>query len=137
MDPITSGPASEFETSRTTTFDHGKEATASLTDKGRDMASTLVDKAKDAASTVATKTQEVASTVAHRTSEVASQVGHRTGEAARTVVHKVEAGSQYLREQGVGGVVDDVTQTIRRHPLPALAIGFTFGFLLANVLRRR
>jgi len=113
-----------------------REEAASFTDKAREAASTVVEKAKDVTSTVTDKIEEATSAVAQKASDVTSAVSHRTGEAIDTVVDKVQAGGTYVRE-GVSSMAEDVGNLIRRNPLPSLAIGFTIGFLIAQITLRR
>ena len=41
---------------------------------------------------------------------------------------------RYLREEGLSGLASDLTDMIRRNPIPALLIGLGVGFLLARAL---
>jgi len=58
------------------------------------------------------------------------------GTAGHTVGSKLEAGGHYLEDRGLKGIGDDVTSIIRRHPVPALFIGFGIGILAARLFRR-
>jgi hypothetical protein len=58
------------------------------------------------------------------------------GTASHAVGSKLEAGGHYLEERGLKGIGDDVTLMIRRHPVPALFIGFGIGILAARLFRR-
>jgi ElaB/YqjD/DUF883 family membrane-anchored ribosome-binding protein len=58
------------------------------------------------------------------------------GSAAGAVADRLEAGGQYLQENSLGDMADDVAGLVRQHPLPALAIVFGVGFLLGSALRR-
>ena len=55
-----------------------------------------------------------------------------TGEA---VAEKLESGGRYLEEQGLQGIAEDLTNLIRRNPIPTLLIGIGVGFALARMLR--
>jgi hypothetical protein len=57
------------------------------------------------------------------------------GNAASTVADSLEQGGRYLREEGLGGMADDLTNTIRRNPLPAVLVAVAVGFLLARATR--
>jgi hypothetical protein len=58
------------------------------------------------------------------------------GAATEKVASTLESSGRYLQEEGLGGIVEDVTQLVRRNPLPALCLGFGLGFMLAWTLRR-
>jgi len=56
--------------------------------------------------------------------------------AGHTVGAKLEAGGHYLHEHGISGVADDITNIVRRNPIPTLLVGLGIGFLLARMARR-
>jgi hypothetical protein len=58
------------------------------------------------------------------------------GTAGHAVGSKLEAGGHYLEDRGLDGIGADVTSIIRRHPVPALVIGFGIGILAARLFRR-
>ena len=118
-------------------FDTG--AVGAAMGKAEETASNLTDKAKDAASAVADKARNLASQVSDRASEMASDVGDTVSQTAHQAMHRVsdgwEASRNYLQQEGFSGIADDVTNLVRRNPLPALFIGFGLGFLLARSMR--
>jgi len=129
------------------------------------MASNLGDKAKDATSAVANKAEGAASYVGHKAEDAASFVsgkaddatvavggGLRTlgstlrqkaphegmmGDASSAVANTLERTGRHLQEDGFRGIVDDMTNAIRRNPIPALFVGIGVGFLLARALTPR
>ena len=60
---------------------------------------------------------------------VISAAGHTVGE-------KLEAGGHYLEEHGLTGIATDVTDLIRRNPIPLLLCGLGIGFFAARMVRR-
>jgi hypothetical protein len=58
------------------------------------------------------------------------------GTAATSVANKLDAAGSYLQEKKVDHIVGDLTNTIRRYPIPALLIGLGIGYLLAGRMRR-
>jgi hypothetical protein len=58
---------------------------------------------------------------------------HSIGEAMAT---KLASGGQYLETHGVKGAGEDLTNLIRRNPIPALLVGVGIGLLLARMLKR-
>jgi ElaB/YqjD/DUF883 family membrane-anchored ribosome-binding protein len=101
---------------------------------GQGHEATLTEKAKDVASSVAEKAKDVASSVGDTAQEAYSSVSQRAGEAARTVEDTWEHGRRYVTEQGFSGMADDLTNLIRRNPIPALLVGFCLGFLVARTM---
>jgi hypothetical protein len=49
------------------------------------------------------------------------------------VAGALDSAGKYLQEEGVSGMAEDVTDMIRRHPIPALLVGIGIGYLLARV----
>ncbi len=64
--------------------------------------------------------------------EPSEGVLHHAGEA---VAAKLDSGGQYLETKGLQGAGEDLTNLIRRNPVPALLIGVGIGFLLARMLK--
>lgn len=58
------------------------------------------------------------------------------GTAGQVASDALHSGSQYLEENGLKGVSEDMTKLIRNNPVPAVLVGIGFGFLLAKVFRR-
>src|SRR6185295_615756 len=81
-----------------------------VAERVKDTAASLGDKAKDAAHTVAEKAKDVGSSV---------------------VANSLESTGRYLQEEGLKGIADDMTNMIRRNPIPALLVGVGVGFLIA------
>jgi hypothetical protein len=124
----------------------------SFTAKAQEAAGTAVDKAKQAAGAVAEKAKDVASAVGEKADSAVSSVGSGMqslagtlrdkapsggvlGGAASGVAGALESSGQYLEEQGLSGMAEDVTNLIRRNPIPAVLIGIGLGFLLARLTR--
>jgi hypothetical protein len=57
--------------------------------------------------------------------------------ASGTVAKTLDAGGDYMKQQGVGGMCQDLAGVIRRHPLPALVVAMGTGFLVARATSRR
>jgi hypothetical protein len=123
-------------------------------EKAKELTSSAVDTVKDAASSVAHSLGEAGSAVGDKANEATSAVGggmkslagsirqhtpHEgmLGTASTSVADTLESGGRYLQEEGLRGMADDVTNLIRRNPIPALLIGVGIGFLLAKVTTTR
>jgi len=112
----------------------GQEGTGSVMDKAKDVASNVVDRTKDLASNVAETAQDAASAVANKVEGMAATVSDTASCAAAKVGDTWQAGSEYVQEKA-GDMFEEMTILIRRHPIPALLVGFGIGFMLARVIR--
>jgi len=142
-------------TKRDQAFEHlgqAKQAAGAAADKAKDAASSIADKAKDAASHVGQAAGNVASTIGHKAEEATASVGCGMkslsetvrekgpesgvlGSAKESVACALESTGKYLEEKNLHGMAEDMTNLIRRNPIPALLLGFGVGFLLARALR--
>jgi hypothetical protein len=57
------------------------------------------------------------------------------GSAASRVADTLESGGKYLEQEGLTGMAGDVTNLIKRHPVPALLIAVAVGVLIARAIR--
>jgi hypothetical protein len=143
-------PTKFEETSRGKTPDNGGKG---VTDKAREMASNVADKARDAASNVADKAKDAASTLGQKAEDATHAVGSGMqslagtmrdklpqsgplGAATSTLAGGLESTGRYLQEEGLKGVAEDMTNLIRRNPLPAMFLGIGLGFILARAISR-
>ena len=142
----------------TTKRDIGQEA-----DKAKEAAGNVADKAKEAVGNVADKAKDMAAQAGHAVSNAATAVGHKAedavgsagrgmeslgekirekgpdhgvlGKATESVACALEKGGKYLEEKKISGMAEDLTELVKRNPIPALLIGFGLGFLLARTFR--
>jgi len=91
----------------------------------------MEEKAEQAAKAVGAGMESV-SCMIHK-NEPQSGVLHDVGE---TLAAKLESGGRYLESHGLTGVGEDVTNMVRRNPIPALLIGIGVGILLARMVKR-
>lgn len=125
-------------TSRFDTSSMGKTAQESATglkDKAQDAMSSLKSTASDLASTATDKARAAVNTVSEQASNLASNIGDQAQSAMHKVEDGWEAGRQYISEHGIQGMASDVSDLVRRYPLPALALGVCCGFFLARTMR--
>jgi len=144
---------------------NASQAVSNVADRAKEMASNLGDKAKDAGSAMANKAEGAASYVGHKAEDAASFVSGKAddataavggglrslgstlrqkapqegmvGDASSAVANTLERTGRHLQEEGFRGIVDDMTNAIRRNPIPALFVGIGVGFLLARALTPR
>jgi len=146
------------------TADRAKDMASGLADKAKDAASHMADKAKDAASHMADSAKDMASKAVHRVEGMANNAEQRAdsavhsvgsgmehladkirdkgphegvlGTATNRLASTLESGGHYLQEEGLAGMAEDLTNVIRRNPVPALFVGIGLGFLLARATSR-
>jgi hypothetical protein len=133
-------------------LDKAKDQASAGWDKTKDAASTAADKAKDAASHVGQAVSHAASAVGQKAEDATASVGQgiqhlgdrvkqsgphsgMLGRATDTVADALKDTGRYLEDKNLSGLAEDVTQLIRRNPIPALLLGVGIGFLLARTLR--
>lgn len=145
--------------------DHGKDLASSAASAARDVGSSLADAGRSAATAAqqavggATSTAGQALSSATRSAtqaadSAASRAGERVeslagtvreygphggvfGSATEGVAQGLERGGQYLQEEGVTGLAGDLTEMIKRNPIPALLFGIGLGFVLARLTSSR
>jgi len=125
----------------TETRNRPHEETGSMAEKARDLASTAGEKVRDVASNVGQKAEDATSAVASSMKSLAGTIresvahGGMLGAASSTVASTLESSGRYLQEEGLRGIGEDLTQLIRRNPIPALLLGVGLGYLLAQTRR--
>jgi uncharacterized protein YjbJ (UPF0337 family) len=98
--------------------------------------------AAEPSSAASTAAQQATSAVGEQLGSLADVIRDKApregtaGRAAGAVAEKLETAGSYLQEKKVEQVAGDVTELIRRYPLPALLIGLGLGYLVARTTRR-
>lgn len=110
------------------------------------------DKAQQAASAAMSKAQEIAGSAGKCVDEATAALGERVrsaagalrergphdgvlGTATSAVADSLEHTGRYIKEEGLAGMAEDVTELIRRNPIPAMLVGIGIGFVLARLFR--
>lgn len=127
------------------TMEKAGEAASTATEEAKGFISTAAqrtkDAAKDAASYVGDKAEHATEavgagieTLGDKVRRISPKEGmlHDAGEA---VAGTLESSGRYLEEHGLSGVGEDVTNMVRRNPIPALLIAVGIGFMLARITR--
>jgi len=145
-------------------LDRAKEEAGKGVDKAREAADRGMDKMRDAAghagqalSSAANAAggalSSAASTVGHKAEDVTSSVGtglQSLGEKVRekgpdsgllgkgkdAVAGAMDQAGRYIEDRNLTGMAEDVTNLIRRNPIPALLVGVGLGFLVGQLVRR-
>ena len=58
------------------------------------------------------------------------------GSAAQTVANQLDNAGSYLQDKALGNMTQDVSELIRRYPIPSLLIGVGIGYLLSRRAER-
>lgn len=125
------------------TAERPKDAGASLGDKEKDAAAAVAHTAEDAASYVGRKAEDTTAAVGCGLKSLGNTLRDNTprsgmvGEASSAVANTLESTGRYLQEGGLKGIAEDVTNLIRRNPIPFLVFGVGVGFLIARATTRR
>jgi len=89
------------------------------------------------------KTNEALNSVGQKMSSIAESIRQHAphegiiGSAATSVADNLQAGGEYLKQHGLPDMAEDVTQLIRRYPIPSLLVGAGLGCLIGMSLKRR
>jgi hypothetical protein len=78
------------------------------------------------------KVQEVAHAVGQKAEDAKAAVGS----GMQSLGHKIESGGKYLQEEDLKSIAQDLTNVVRRNPIPAMLVGIGLGFLVGCALRR-
>ena len=133
-------------------LEKARDAAAGAGEKMKEGAGGVMEKVKDAASHAGQAVGNVASNVGQKAESAVGSVGHGMsalgekieekgpqsgflGKASHAVADALETSGHYLEEKKLSGMAGDLTDLIRRNPIPALLIGIGLGFLLARTLR--
>jgi hypothetical protein len=131
-----------------------QELASAVALKTENVASDVSQKAQDWAGNVADKAQETAAAAVHTTDDGLAAVGHQmnalgakvreaaphngtVGAAATVVADELQAGGQYLQGHGLEAIGKDLTEVVRKHPMPSVLVGFGLGCLIGMMLLQR
>lgn len=109
-----------------------EDAAAYVGHKAEDAASYTGQKAGDASAAVGSGLRSLGNTVRERGPE-----GGMTGDASEAIANTLESSGRYLQEEGLKAMTEDVTNLIRRNPIPALLLGVAAGYLAGKAMTRR
>jgi ElaB/YqjD/DUF883 family membrane-anchored ribosome-binding protein len=132
--------------------------------KAQDFAQAAGQKAQEFAHAAGQKVQEAAAAAGHKAQDAAATVGHKAEDATAAVGRGLETAAdkvreklphegmlgraseavadtlgrtgRYIEERNIRGIANDVTEVIRRNPIPAVLVAVGLGFLLGRTLRR-
>jgi len=123
--------------------DKAKDTAGDMVEKAKDAAGNLVDKAKDTASNLGQKAEDATHAVGSGLQSLAGTVRGNMpkegmiGAASSSVAQGLETSGKYLEHEGLQGIAADMTNLVRRNPIPALLLGIGLGFILARATTSR
>jgi hypothetical protein len=131
-----------FSGSGSSMAESAKETAGRAGEAVKDAASGMGQKASDAGSYIAHKAEDATSAVGGSMKSLADTIRDKgphegmLGNCSSAVARTLESSGRELQEHGLSGIADDITATVRRHPIPAVLIGVGLGVLLARVLTK-
>jgi ElaB/YqjD/DUF883 family membrane-anchored ribosome-binding protein len=129
------------------------EPAATLGDKAKDLTDATIAKVEDAAGVVANTARDAVSSVSRQADRATHAVGSGMESVAHTLREKMphggvlgaatssvagglETGGKYLENEGINDIATDVTNLIRRNPIPAILIGAALGYVIGRLASR-
>jgi ElaB/YqjD/DUF883 family membrane-anchored ribosome-binding protein len=157
MNNVTTTPRPE------TGADKLKSAASQAGQAAKDTAQAAGQKAQDLAHTAGQKASEFAQAAGHKVQDAATAVGHKAedattavgsglqtaadkvrqklphegvlGKASEAVADALDRSGHYIQDKNIRGMAEDVTEVIKRNPIPAVFIAVGLGYLLGRTLR--
>jgi len=126
-----------------TATDLGSLSPEAVKNRAGEVASNVADKAKQAASAFGQRAEQTTHAVGSGMKALGETIRNRgphegaAGDATASLAHGLESSGQYLQKAGIRGIAEDLTNVVRRNPVPALLAGIGVGFLLARATTRR
>ncbi len=120
-----------------------EETASDVSNRAQEWAGNVADKAQETAAAAVDKTNDGIAAVGHQMKSFSGSVrdaAPRTGaigSAATAVADELQAGGQYLEGHNLDAIGKDLTEAVRRHPIPAVLIGFGIGCLIGMAILPR
>lgn len=114
---------------------------ADLGNQAKGVAAGAIHKAEDAACFIGHKAEEAKEAVGTGMKSLGTTIREHTpkegvvADAGAAVAGTLESGANYLEHHGFKDIGDEMTNIIRRNPIPAVLVGIGVGFLLARAIR--
>jgi len=110
--------------------------------KARETAQSVSDMARQAASNATKRADEMAASAGQSIKELGKKLGDHApsqgmlGTASQAVARSLQDGGEFLKETTMAGLAKEVTNLIKKNPLPAVIIGLGLGMMLGRITRR-
>jgi ElaB/YqjD/DUF883 family membrane-anchored ribosome-binding protein len=108
-----------------------QRATSAAVDKAQEMVGNAGRRVDEATAALGERVQSAAETIRQR----GPQEG-MLGTATGAVADSLEQTGRYIHDERILGMAEDVTELIRRNPIPSMLVGIGIGFMLAKLFRR-
>jgi len=121
--------------------DKAKDVAQNAAHSAQNVAHNVADSARDAASTVGKKAEDWTATAGSKVESLADTVRDKGpssgmfGRANEAVADSLENVGEYLQDKNLSGMMGDMSELIKRNPIPALLLGLGVGYLVGRSLR--
>jgi len=95
--------------------------------KAQELGTAAAEKVGGATKVVGEKISSLAGTIRENVPQEGT-----IGSAAQTVANQLDNAGSYLQDKALGNMTQDVSELIRRYPIPSLLIGVGIGYLLSR-----
>jgi len=104
-------------------------------DREEPVGSTLKNAARSAASSAERISDRVGETVGSIGDNVRQGIpgSGKVGDAVEAATRSIKRTADYVQEEGMSGIVEDLELLIRRYPLQTLLLGMGCGYLLSRL----
>ncbi len=123
--------------------DKTEQATKNAAEQAREAGENVAEKAKEGARYAQNKADDATKHAGDKTQQGADYMKEKgpkdgiMGKAVQSVADGIDRTGEYLSEQGVSGMAEDLTKVIKKHPVPAMLVGVGVGFLVGQLMTRR
>ena len=123
--------------------DNVKHAAGNMADAARGMAANLSKEGQQAASYLGQRAEDATSAVGGQLKAAGDTLRHNAprdgalGQASCAVAKTLEETGDYLQREGLEGIATDMSNMIKRNPIPSLFMAIGVGFLLARATTPR
>ena len=121
--------------------DKARETISDVSEKARDRAASMVDGAGDMACDIGHRAEDAVHAMGSGMQSLAGTIRERTPQggvmatASSSLARGLESSGRYLEQEGLQAIGDDLTNIIRRNPMPAVLLGIGLGYLVARATR--
>lgn len=133
------------------TAHHG---TAAVLQRAANVADFATNKVEDAAAFAGRKAEDAADYVEKKAGAASAAAGSglrslgssvrdggpesgATGNASAAMADALDKSGRYLEEEGIKDMAEDITNLIRRNPVPAMLVGIAAGYLVGRAMTPR